>query len=137
MKAGIYDLRWVSQTCRGWFPFDGKFAIAKGATICALLTVALAGCISNRTLDTHHSTLISIGNRQLAIGNFPPAMVFALEYSTPLTNCYLESSPDLLHWTVRDDFWIGTNADGTTYWNVRADKSNPREFYRIGGEAIQ
>jgi hypothetical protein len=78
---------------------------------------------------------------QSTIGNLesdqPAPMIFAFHYSAPLTNGYLESSTDLLHWTVREDYWIGTNADGTTYWNLRSNKSNRCEFYRIGGDAIQ
>jgi len=120
-----------------------------------LAAVTLAGCagqgaagLSPAVQPPFHSTaegrqearrtlLPSISNPQSEIGNLQPTMVFAFHYSPPLTNCYLESSTDLLHWTVRDDYWTSTNADGTTYWNLRSDKSNSREFYRIGGESIQ
>jgi hypothetical protein len=124
--------------------------------IYGLAAAALAGCASQRAVglspavppvfhgtaedgqEARRTLLPSIANRPSEIGNLQPApMIFTFGYSKSLTNCYLESSTDLLHWSVRTDYWIGTNADGTTYWNLRSNKSNSREFYRIGGEAIQ
>jgi hypothetical protein len=104
-------------------------------TIYALLV--LCGCAGQQSaIRNRQSAILKSHQFSTLIAPPPPPLIFAFRYSTPLTNCYLESSTDLFHWTVRDDYWIGTNADGTTYWNVRADKSCPREFYRVGGEAI-
>jgi hypothetical protein len=52
-------------------------------------------------------------------------------YPVPLTNGFLESSTDLVHWEERDDF-IVTNGE----WLVKMDPSKPREFYRVGGEPL-
>jgi hypothetical protein len=123
------------------------FLIADCRLPISALALALAGCAQQRAVgvsptipsipevrqDAGRTLLHSIANRQSPIGN---PLFFTFKYSTPLTNCYLESSPDLVHWTVRDDYWISTNADDTTYWSLRGDKSNPCEFYRIGGETI-
>jgi hypothetical protein len=113
-------------------------------TIDALLAFAFAGCaVSAEGQKTEaggqksnlRPPTFARSGIQSAIRN--PKMSFMFAYSPPLTNCFLQSSTDMIHWTTREDFWVTTNAAGTTYWNLRADPSNPREFYRIKGEAVE
>jgi hypothetical protein len=54
----------------------------------------------------------------------------------PLTNGYLLSSTDLVHWSKYNDYWLTTNADHTVEWNIHPDRDKPVEFFRAGGETI-
>ena len=57
------------------------------------------------------------------------------DYARPLTNCFLQSSTDLVHWDDRFDFFIGTNTDGSELWSLRTNPFRPCEFYRVAGDA--
>jgi hypothetical protein len=64
----------------------------------------------------------------------PPGFVLHFIYPFQLTNCYLQSSTDLVNWENRYDFSLETNADGSVGWHLVPDPLKPREFYRSGGE---
>lgn len=69
----------------------------------------------------------------------PPVLSgFVLHFIFPraLTNCYLQSSTDLIHWENRYDFSLETNFDGSIGWYLPLSLSKPCEFYRTGGESI-
>lgn len=62
-------------------------------------------------------------------------------FTQPLTNCYLQSSTDLIHWQNRYDFTVDTNViDGTNVsysWSIQDPiPVRPSEFYRAAGESI-
>lgn len=53
-------------------------------------------------------------------------------YPCALTNGFIESSTDLVHWETRTDYTV----DNANTWTLHPDLSKPMEFYRAGGEVI-
>jgi hypothetical protein len=115
-----------------------------------LITVCAPGCIStphSALRDPVSSTppllLVQIRS-QLSLMQpevvLPPPVLsgFVLHFIFPcaLTNCYLQSSTDLIHWENRYDFSLETNFDGSIGWHLPLIPSRPCEFYRTGGESI-
>lgn len=68
----------------------------------------------------------------LAITPTPqPDYVLPMRYTVPLTNCWLESSTDLVHWQRDWNFSVMSNGD----WRVTNAGGN--KFYRVGGEILK
>jgi hypothetical protein len=59
-------------------------------------------------------------------------IVFHFIYPRALTNGFIESSTDLVHWETRTDYTV----DNADTWTLHPDPTKQMEFYRAGGEAI-
>jgi hypothetical protein len=82
----------------------------------------------------HPSTL----NSQTLSTVLPPPpvtneIVFHFIYPCALTNGFIQSSTDLVHWETRTDYTI----DETNTWTVHPDPMKQMEFFRAGGETIR
>jgi hypothetical protein len=71
---------------------------------------------------------------QTVIGPAPATneIVFHFVYPCALTNGFIQSSTDLVHWETRTDFIV----DDANTWTLRPDPTKPMEFFRAGGEVI-
>jgi len=53
----------------------------------------------------------------------------------PLTNCYLESSTDMVAWK-KEEFSFTTNTDGSEQWDVHFNGNLPAQYFRGVGQPI-
>jgi len=60
-------------------------------------------------------------------------IVFHFIYPCALTNGFIESSTDLVHWETRTDYTV----DNASTWTLHPNPTKPMEFYRAGGETIE
>jgi len=98
------------------------------------LIASIAGCAVPPSALVPRPTLLSLPTPPPVTG-----MNFTFAYSVPLTDGYLQSSTDLVHWETRTDYVIQTNlVSGTNrlQWILPRDPARQREFYRAGGQTI-
>jgi hypothetical protein len=111
----------------------------------ALILFSCAGCSPGQVSSVryqapditppaiHSSTLNS--QPLSTIGPPPPLtneIVFHFIYPCALTNGFIQSSTDLVHWETRTDYTV----DNASTWTLHPDPTKRMEFYRAGGEAI-
>lgn len=105
--------------------------------ILIVLALLLGGCVSKSNIapvapPLPASTLHSLSSEIVLPPPAPDIVLHFIYPVLPLTNGYLQSSTDLVHWVYRYDFT--NDAKGDWYLTNHADL--PDQFFRAGGDTI-